>query len=362
MSSPNSMIPIQNLYFMLCYAWGYLSKTELTSVGHEENVDILNLFAIVLTRGFFLLRKRGLYRSYIEVGKETRRIRGKIGFQQSLPKLLHEQGKMYCCFDELSNNVLPNQILKSTFLLLYRYKDLDKELREEITECIHTLQFVDAITLTPRVFTNVNLPGSFRLYQFLLRISRFIVENQLVNQEEGTATFATFNDEKQMYDLFEEFLRSFYQWELRKIDPNVYVKKKTIKWLFDTSSSHLPEMETDLSFQYRGKHFIIDAKYYTEMFQPGWNGTGKNIRSGHLYQVYAYIKNWEHHLQMKEEQSYPIHGMLIYPVAEGRDVFQETYTFENHYLTVASINFNQPSNGIRKDLLALVEEKPDLLT
>lgn len=361
MSVCNSMIPIQNIYFMLCYAWGYLSKTELTSVGHEKNVDILNLFATALTRGFLLLRKRGLYRGYVEVGEETRRIRGKIGFQESLQKLLHEQGKMYCSFDELSNNVLPNQILKSTFLLLYRYNDLDKDLREEITECIHTLQFVDAIPLSPRVYGNVNLPRSFRLYQFLLRISQFIVENQLVNQEEGIATFAAFNDEKKMCDLFEEFLRSFYQWELRKNDSSVRVLKKTIKWLFDSNSSHLPTMETDLLFQYQGKHFIIDAKYYKEMFQSGWSGTSKSIRSGHLYQVFAYIKNWEHHLQLQKEQHFPIHGMLIYPVTEGRDTFQETYTFENHFLTVASINFNQPSLGIKHDLLALVEEKPDVI-
>ena len=382
------MIPIQNLYFMLCYAWDVLPEKGLAYVGHEDNLDILNLFAMVMTRGFFLLRKRGLYRGYVEISNDTRQIRGKIGFQESLQKLLHEQGKMHCSFDELTYNVLANQILKATFQLLYRYKDLDPKRREGLSECLQTLQFVDSVPLSPSLYSKVLLPGSQRVYKFLLRISQFIVENQLINQEHGTAQFATFDDEKKMNDLFEKFLRNFYRWELRENGRKVKIRKRQIRWLFDEGSTHVPIMETDLLFQYQGKHFIIDAKYYqdmmvsrgkrstkekeaplstelpdgelrttewqckTEKVQPAYH---PKVRSEHLYQVFSYIKNWEHHQKNIDNLEPDIHGMLIYPVAEGKQTFRETYSFDHHQLTVASINLYQATKDIKRDLLSLVE-------
>jgi len=364
------MIPIQNLYFMLCYAWDVLPEKGIAYVGHEDNLDILNLFAMVMSRGFLLLRKRGLYRGYVEVSNETRQIRGKISFQESVQKLLHEQGKMHCSFDELTNNVLANQILKATFLLLYRYKDLDPKAREELSECLKTLQFVDSVPLTPGLYRKVLLPGSQRGYKLLLRISQFIVENQLVNQDNGTAQFATFNDEKKMNSLFEKFLRNFYQWELRDNGLKVRISKRQIRWLFNEKSQHIPIMETDLLFQYHGKHYIIDAKYYQKMMvsrekfciqETDNQSSHPKIRSDHLYQVFSYIKNWEHHQKLTANTEPIIHGMLIYPVAEGNQSFHETYSFDHHKLTVASINLYQDIKGIKRDLLSLVEEKPDLL-
>jgi 5-methylcytosine-specific restriction enzyme subunit McrC len=364
------MIPIQNLYFMLCYAWDVLPEKGLAYVGHEDNLDILNLFAMVMTRGFLLLRKRGLYRGYVEISNETRQIRGKIDFQASLQKLLHEQGKMQCSFDELTNNVLANQILKATFRLLYRYKDLDSNTREELSECLKMLQFVDSISLSPSLYSKVLLPGSQRVYKFLLRISQFIVENQLINEDGGTAQFAFFEDEKKMHDLFEKFLRNFYRWELRENGCKVKIRKSQVRWLFNESSAHVPIMETDLLFQYKGKHFIMDAKYYQKMLvsrekfstkETGNQSSHQKIRSDHLYQIFSYIKNWEHYQKKMDNTEPSIHGMLIYPVAEGNHAFHETYSFDHHQLTVASINLYQDTKGIKRDLLSLVEEKPDLL-
>jgi len=352
------MIPIRNIYFMLCYAWNVLPEERWARVGTEDSNDLLNLFAEAMLRAFQLLRKRGFYRGYVSVTEETRSIRGKIGFMESLRKLSHEQGKLVCTFDELTHNVLPNQILKATFLLLYRYQGLDKSLKAGISECLKVLEFVEPVDLNMRVFQRVLLPGRQRVYSFLLHICRFIVEHRLVNEDDGKANFSAFNQEEKMARLFEEFLRSFYRFELTETGNRVSVRKQQIRWLFegDTAKSpHLPGMETDLMFRYGDRQFIIDAKYYKEMMTASRFEQGHaKLHSPNLYQIFSYMINYASELKCAGGDDLPIHGILVYPVAEGRASFRETYAFGLHQLTVYSVNLNQSHEGIKKDLLALV--------
>ncbi len=355
------MIPIKNIYFMLCYAWKVLPEKSWAKVGHEESNDLLNIFAGAMVRGFHLLRKRGFFRSYITELDETRQVRGKISFMDSLRKLSHEQGKMYCNFDELTHNVLPNQILKSTFLLLYRYRDLDHSLKAGISECLKCLEFVDAVRLDARLFRSVLMPGRQTVYCFLLNICRLIVEQKLVNEEDGKANFSVFERDrvKLMARLFEEFLRSFYHFELMEAGARVPVRRQQLRWLFEgetAKSPHLPGMETDLMFRYGGRQLIVDAKYYKEMMIASRFEHGHaKLRSPNLYQLFSYMINYEDELKRQGQEDLPIHGILVYPVAEGRLSFCESYPFRHHWVTVFSLNLNQPHEGIRKDLLGLVE-------
>lgn len=352
------MIPIRNIYYMLCYAWKILPEERWARVGTEDSNDLLNLFAEAMLRGFQVLRKRGLYRGYVTVTEETRQVRGKIGFMESLRKLSHEQGKLFCSFDELTHDVLPNQILKAVFLLLYRYRDLDKCLKPGISECLKALEFVEPVRLDAQVFRRVLIPVRQKVYSFLLHICRFIVEHQLVNEEDGRANFSAFSQEEKMAKLFEEFLRSFYGFELMEAGSRVVVRKQQIRWLFEgetARSRYLPRMETDLMFRYGGRQFIIDAKYYKEMMTASRFEQGHaKLHSHNLYQIFAYMINYASEMRGAGCGELPIHGILVYPVAEGRASFRESYCFGLHQLSVCSVNLNQCHEGIKKDLLELV--------
>ena len=55
-------IPIQNLYYLFCYAWRHYREGALVDVGRVENPTLPNLFATVLIKGVPRLLKRGLDR------------------------------------------------------------------------------------------------------------------------------------------------------------------------------------------------------------------------------------------------------------------------------------------------------------
>ena len=64
-------IPIQNIYFLLCYAWDTLAEGSIVHVQQDECKSYVDLFARVLESGVTHLLKRGLDRGYITEEEDT---------------------------------------------------------------------------------------------------------------------------------------------------------------------------------------------------------------------------------------------------------------------------------------------------
>ena len=121
------MIPIKNLFFILCYAWGRLDEGELVSASVDEVNTPQDLLARILINGSNRVLKDGLDRGYLEFAEESSSLRGKIDFSTSISRLLFEQAKAATFVDELSHNILHNQILKTTITTLLKNVEIEKE-------------------------------------------------------------------------------------------------------------------------------------------------------------------------------------------------------------------------------------------
>jgi hypothetical protein len=53
-------IPVQNLYYLLCYAWNQLEQGQVVEVSAMSSDVPADLFATVLIKGIEHLRRRGL--------------------------------------------------------------------------------------------------------------------------------------------------------------------------------------------------------------------------------------------------------------------------------------------------------------
>ncbi len=70
------MIPIANLYYLLCYAWNTLDEKDLIDVTGIESTELVDLFARVLIGGANRLIKDGLDRGYQQFSADIPSIRG----------------------------------------------------------------------------------------------------------------------------------------------------------------------------------------------------------------------------------------------------------------------------------------------
>src|SRR4051794_1628898 len=93
-------IPIHNIYYLLCYAWNRFEEGRAVEVGATECPDLFNLFARVIINGTKRLLRRGLDRGYVPVAEDTTCLRGRVLFGETLNRMLHEQAKAHCGFDE----------------------------------------------------------------------------------------------------------------------------------------------------------------------------------------------------------------------------------------------------------------------
>ena len=343
-------IPIQNIYYLLCYAWDKLEEKEVINVKEEDATELIDLFAKVIINGTAHLFKRGLDRYYVEHEEEISGVKGKLNLDTTIKRNLLTFHKTSCLFDEFSYNILHNQILKTTISKLMRTEDLDGQLKEQLKRLYWRLSDISEINIKASLFRKIRLHKNNYFYDFLLKICEIIHNNIFINQETGNYKFRDFlRDETKMRALFEAFIRNFYKRELVGFD----VGRENIDWQLhpfnEDAKKFLPKMETDISLKSESRKIIIDTKYYKETLKGNFDT--EKIHSGNLYQLFAYLKN----VEVKDELSRKCEGILLYPTVD-KDIKLE-YQIEDHKLSIRTINLNQHWTKIDKDLKQLIVEE-----
>ncbi len=337
-------IPIQNIYYLLCYAWDKLAERDVVAVEAIDSTTLADLFARVLINGTNHLVKRGFDRGYVSQHEWTGRLRGRICFQDAIRRNATTSGRLPCDFDEFSYNVLHNRILKATMRRLIRTHGLAVECSEGLAQLCRLFSEIDDIELTSRVFGQVQLYRSNRFYDFLLKVCELIHRNLLVSEKSGTSKFMDFvQDKRQMAILFEEFVRTFY-----RIHTDYRVKREDIYWRWiaadQVAAGLLPKMQTDISLTSECRKIIIDCKFTPEATQQHYDAV--TLRSSHVFQINAYMDNLEGQWADACEM------MLLYPMMVSP--LSADYTHKGHRIRIRTINLNQPWQGIHQDLLSLV--------
>lgn len=340
-------IPIQNLYYLLCYAWNKLDERDRVNVDALDSTELLDLFAKILIRGTTRLLKQGLDRDYIDHEDVVNGVKGKLLLTSSIKRNTLRQLRTICIYDEFEANILHNQILKTTLYRLTRVSKLDKGLREDIQQLLIKLPRISIIKLRAAHFETLRLNKNNYHYDFILKVCRIIYESVLIDESTGEYLFQDFvRDDKAMARLFEAFIRNFYAFE----QTHYTVKRQQIDWQMipepGADTSLLPIMETDISLVSPQRKIIIDAKFYREAFQARY--TRPKFASGNLYQIFAYLKNQEDDSLVSQT----CEGMLLYPAVYEN--FRHSFMHGDHRITIQSLNLNQPWQDIHRDLFDLL--------
>ena len=125
------MIPVQNVYYMLAYAFKVPNEDGYKEVAAEQFHNVAELCSAILCKGVSLQLKRGLGREYISETETLSGIRGKIDITESIKTQTMLRKQMVCTYDEFSANTYMNRIIKTTMLKLM-HADIDKARKKEI--------------------------------------------------------------------------------------------------------------------------------------------------------------------------------------------------------------------------------------
>ena len=341
------MIPIKNLFFILCYAWGRLDEGELVSASLDDVSTPQDLLARILINGSNRVLKDGLDRGYLEFAEESSSLRGKINFSASISRLLFEQAKAATFVDELSHNILHNQILKTTLLSLSNSELVDSKLRSELARLVRKFNDVDLIRLTASAFKRVQIHQNNSFYAFITNVCELVYLQGTPNSEQGGIKIRDFSrDEVKMRKVFQDFVFNFYKLNQKKYS----VSSERLTWGAvgnEDALRLLPNMYTDVSLISPTRKVILDTKYYAEAFQSNWGK--QSFHSSHLYQLNSYLDA----AQRASDCDRQLDGVLLYPATS--DEFTFKFELRDHSITVAALDMRQDSKLISLRLFDLLK-------
>ncbi len=342
------MIPVHNVYYLLCYAWNYFDEGAMSDVAAADFDNVADLLASVLCRGTSRLLKKGLDRGYLEQEEVLPTIRGRIDVSFTVRHGLHQRGRALCRFDELEYDILHNQIIKSTLRRLLQLPNLNPEISNQVRGVYRRLTGIQEIPLTPGLFKRTSIHRNNRYYRFLLHVCELIATYSLPDTRSGGYRFMDFlRDEVRMARLFENFVRNFYAKEQREYRVNA----ERLGWPVEVAAegreadlNYLPAMFTDVSLRSPTRTLIIDTKYYQEALTSKYGGTPK-VSSVNLYQINTYLSSLE-------RSGFPdccAEGLLLYP-SNGYHLDLK-WKIRGHYVSARTLDLSCDWRCIHGQLL-----------
>ena len=192
-------VPIQNLYYLLCFAWEYLPQELALDVGAiPASADVLDLCSYVLVNGMEHLFRRGLDQGYFVRQERTSRLRGRINITLTVRHQAWSRPEAVCQFDELDHLLEERVFASSVAQLLGMLRDLEiveREFRKKQSEKVPILPPRNAADFEQLLIDILNEDHQRArhapLIEDLLEKTDFRVHTQGVNRKRGARVQAT---------------------------------------------------------------------------------------------------------------------------------------------------------------------------
>jgi len=195
--------------------------------------------------------------------------------------------------------------------------------------------------------------------RFMLAAAKLVFELALPTEVSGTHVLPLPRRESQwVRHLFERAVGGFYEVVLEnagwRVNTGVWldwhIQRRTAN-----VDSILPKMKTDVVLEHGNsqRRIVIDTKF-APVLTSGWHRE-ETLRSGYLYQIYAYLRSQAGRGSLVEDQA---EGLLLHPSVERN--IDEAVVIQGHPIRFATVDLAASSTEIRQRLLEVVRPNPAL--
>jgi 5-methylcytosine-specific restriction enzyme subunit McrC len=339
------MIKIQNIYYMLAYAFRVLSEGRYSEIAAEEFDQAADLLAAILSKGISNQIKRGLGREYVGKSDTLSSPVGKIDISASIKQRSIQNRKLVCEFDEFTENTYINKILKTTALLLMRCPDVSVKQKRSLKKVLIYFQNVDATDPRHIRWTSIKYNRNNTTYKMLINLCYIVIEGMLLSEQAGHMKLSRYIDDQKMHSLYERFVLEYY----KKHYPEFRVSAPQIPWDSDDGIiDFLPLMKTDIAIESSDKTLIIDTKYYQHTMQTNPFFDSRTIHSHNLYQIFTYVKNYD------TAKSGKVGGALLYAKTDEKITPDNDYRIGGNRFGVKTLDLSGDFAQIKSQLNDLV--------
>lgn len=337
-------IPVRNVWLLFLYASGLAQFRDRFEAEIEDSPDFKSLVARLLCYATEKRLRRNLSSGYRRRDAVLRRVRGRIDILESVSRDLFRRGEVACRFEELTLDTPRNRFVLVALERLSGWLE-DAALAHRCRTLAHELGRAGVSGVMPsRSETAADQiarhEGEDRL---MVSLAKAVFDLVLPTEQEGMRSLLKAQrEDTEFRKLFEKAIGNFFAAELDRGDGWRVFPGKQFNWPVAARSpgigSYLPVMVTDIILEnvQEDRRIIIDTKF-TDVLTTSQYG-GQRFKTGHLYQLYAYLRSQE---RPDDPMSLSSDGMLLYP-SIGLEV-DETALIQGHRVRFVTIDLSRQS-------------------
>ena len=355
-------IPVRNVWFLFLYANDLARFLGRFDAEIEDSPDFRSLIARLLCHVLENRLRRNLSFGYRKRENTLKRVRGRIDILKTHSGDLFRRGEVACRFEELTVDTPRNRLVRAALSMLgTRLDNRDLAHRSKALAGVLGRAGVSSTVPSRAEMASDQIGRHEAEDRLMVSLARAVFDLILPTEQEGARSLLEAQrEDTEFRKLFERAIGNFFAAELpREQGWRVYPGKQH-HWPVSATSpgirKHLPIMVTDiiLENEQEDRRIIIDTKF-TNILAKSQFGDGERFRTGHIYQLYSYLRSQEHNNVPRSLNS---EGMLLYP-AIGSNV-DEAAELQGHLVRFVTIDLALPTVAVIERLrrLPLVESTP----
>jgi len=339
-------IPIKNIWLLFLYASDLAQFGQKFNAEVESSPDIPNLIARLLCFAVEIRRHRNLSRSYKAKKAVLTRVRGRIDPLATLSRDLLMQGCVACRYEDHTVDTVRNRLVRAALTALSPIVP-NESLATQCRRLANALgeQGVSALMPSRAELSADQMARHDADDRLMVSLARLVFDLRLPMENRGDHVLTEVErDEKLVRRLFEKAVANFLKIELFGDSDWRVLPGKRQDWQIEPMSQTqdiaqiLPNMITDIILENsrEERRIIIDTKF-TEIFTKS-RYKERILKSGSVYQMYAYLRSQEHQLDVASINST---GILLHP-SIGEDI-DEAVTIQGHRLRFMTVDLSLDS-------------------
>lgn len=348
-------IPVRNIWLLMLYASDLFREIGKGKKETEQNPDdVPDLIAEILAHEVELRLKRNLTVGYQSRRDDLHRVRGQIDFLSTDRRQLLSFGKIACRFQELTTDTVRNRFVRSALEKLSAIASR-RSLAHRCRALAGSLLNCGVVGVTPtRAEVSSDRVGRHDAHDARMVAAAKLAHDLAFPTEIAGSKILPIPDRHLPWlrKLFEKAVAGFYSVVLP--DDWRVTAGESYRWQTchesPGSAAILPTMRTDVVVEHSasGWRLIVDTKF-NSLLTRGWYRE-EVIRSGYLYQIYAYVRSQE---RVNDPLSNCAAGMLLHPAVGG--ITNEKVVIQGHELRFFTVDLQSTAKEIRRQLLCAIQ-------
>lgn len=347
-------IPLRNIWLLFLYAADLVRFKDEASVEAEAARDLPELLARLLVRVVQQRLRRNLSRGYQARHAVLSRVRGRIDVLTTASGQLLEQGRVACRFEEHTMDTPRNRLVRAALDHLSTMMDAS----ELVHECRALSQMLGRLGVSSQkpsrgALATDQVSRNETADLLMVSLAKMVFDAVIPSEQVGsTQAVAVDADVHLVRRLFEKAVANALRIQLQPLGWQVQHGRK-LSWpvgqASDGIAEHLPGMKTDIELVHTGQKLklVIDTKF-THIFTDS-QYKSEMLRSGYLYQLYAYLRTQEGQLYAQGiERS---EGMLLHPLCgQTLDAYVD---MQGHRMRFKTIDLMSSAEEFERQLLSI---------